>query len=125
MFTDKFFSLFDLRPNMVFFGHFVPSRSVNTYIHTYHVITNEETGGPQTFLKSNVLVTPMWILLQTHNHKPVHVRTALLCPFRHEMLRNGCDNLRAEKCFSSLTSGHLWLYRPARIRCTDQSDTTM
>ncbi len=23
-----------LRPNMVFFGHFVPSRSVNTYIHT-------------------------------------------------------------------------------------------
>ncbi len=33
MFTHKFFSLFYLRPNMVFFGHFVPSRSVNTYIH--------------------------------------------------------------------------------------------
>ncbi len=33
MFTHKFFSLFYLRPNMVFFGHFVHSRSVNTYIH--------------------------------------------------------------------------------------------
>ncbi len=32
MFTHKFFSLFYLRPNMVFFGHFVPSRSVTTYI---------------------------------------------------------------------------------------------
>ncbi len=34
MFTHKFFSLFYLRPDMVFFGYFVPSRSVNAYIHT-------------------------------------------------------------------------------------------
>ncbi len=33
MFTHKFFSLFYRRSNMLFFGHFVPSRSVNTYIH--------------------------------------------------------------------------------------------
>ncbi len=37
MFTHNFFSLFYLRPNMVFFGHFGTSRSVNTYIHTYIV----------------------------------------------------------------------------------------
>ncbi len=34
MFTHKFFSLFYFRPNMVFFGHFAPSRSANAYIHT-------------------------------------------------------------------------------------------
>ncbi len=34
MFTHNFFSLFYFRPNMVFFEHFVPFRSVNTYIHT-------------------------------------------------------------------------------------------
>ncbi len=32
MFNHQFFALFYFRPNMVFFGHFVPSRSVNTYI---------------------------------------------------------------------------------------------
>ncbi len=32
MFTHKLFSLFYLRPNMVVFGHFVPSHSVSTYI---------------------------------------------------------------------------------------------
>ncbi len=37
MFTHKLFSLFYFRPNMIFFGHFVPSRSVNTYIHAYTV----------------------------------------------------------------------------------------
>ncbi len=44
MFTHKFFSLFYLRPNMVFFGHFVPSRSVNTYIHTNHWNHNSNQG---------------------------------------------------------------------------------
>ncbi len=36
MLTHQFFALFYFRPN-VFFGHFVPSRSVNTYIHIMSV----------------------------------------------------------------------------------------
>ncbi len=38
MFTHKVFSLFYLRPNMVFFGHFVPSRSVNTYTNIHKCV---------------------------------------------------------------------------------------
>ncbi len=32
MFTYNCFSLFYFRPNMVFFGHFVPSRTVNAFL---------------------------------------------------------------------------------------------
>ncbi len=40
MFTNKFFSLFYFRPNMVFLGHFVPPRSVNTYISSYIILNH-------------------------------------------------------------------------------------
>ncbi len=57
MFTHKFFSLFYLRPNMVFFGHFVPSRSVNTYIHTpFWAKQLTQLPGLDVCIKSYVLI---------------------------------------------------------------------